>query len=92
MFYSRRSKQTIRDCLVVLVFEVFDVGEGTSIPNSWLLYQIQDQKNARSITLKMDSREGGTCARSGGFRKIADIPGLLYIFLAKVESKLYVEM
>lgn len=36
--------------------------------------------------------EGGTCARFGGFRKIADIPGLLYSLLAKEESKLYVEI
>ena len=78
--------------LVVLVFRVFDVGEETSIPNSWLLYQVQDQKNAPSITLAMDSGEGGTCARFGGFHKIADIPGLLCSLLAKEESKLYVEM
>ena len=77
---------------MLLVFEVFDVGEGTSVPTSWLLYQFQDQKNAPSVTVPTDSGEGGTCARFGGFHKIADIPGLLCSLLAKEESKLYVEM
>ena len=78
--------------LVVLVFRVFDVGEETSIPNLWLLYQFQDQKNAPSVTVPLHSGGIGTCARFGGFRKIADIPGLLCSFLAKEGSKLYVEM
>lgn len=92
MFYARRPKQTLHGCLVILILEVFNVGEGTSVPTLWLLYQFQDQKNAPSVTLPMDSGEGGTCARFGSFRKIADIPGLLCSVLAKEENKLYVEM
>ena len=40
---------------MLLVFEVFDVGEGTSVPTLWLLYQFQNQKNAPSVTVPMDS-------------------------------------
>lgn len=76
---------------MLLVFEVFDVGEGTSVPTLWFLYQFQNQKNAPSVTVPMDSGEGGTCARFGGFHKIADILGLLCNLLAKEENKLYVE-
>jgi hypothetical protein len=69
----------------------FDVGEGISVPTSWLLYQFQDQKNAPSVTVPMGPGGGGTCARFGNFRKIADIPGSLCSVLAKEENKLYVE-
>lgn len=42
---------------MVLVFGLFDVGEGMSIPNSWLLYQFQDQKNVPSFTVPLVKEE-----------------------------------
>ena len=92
MFYLRRSTQTLRIWIGSFGIQSVRFGEETCIPNLWLLYQVQDQKNAPSVTVPLHSGEGGICTRFGGFRKIADIPGLLCSGLAKEGSKLFVEM